>query len=270
MQLDINPLVDCVFKALLGSDENKPLLIHFLNAVLRLPDEERVTTVDILNPYNEREFDGDKLSIVDIKVTDQRERRYQVEIQLTISNSLASRIVFNWADIFRQQLREGEDYSKLKPAISIWILAENLFPEDLSSAYHHHFIFYDPRHNLTLTDKAVIHTLELKKWHDTDIKIDLDIWSWFFLNAEHTDPDHAPDFLNSPLMTRAMDTLKHFKDEKERSRYYARLDAQRWQSTIEQDLKEERGNREKERQALQDKIDQLEAKLKQAGIDPEL
>jgi hypothetical protein len=27
-------MIDCVFKALLGSEENRSLLVHFLNAVL--------------------------------------------------------------------------------------------------------------------------------------------------------------------------------------------------------------------------------------------
>ena len=257
MKLDINPLVDCVFKSLLGSDDNKPLLIHFLNAVLHLPEEERITTVNILNPYNEREYDGDKLSIVDIKVTDQQGSRYQVEIQLNIGPSLASRITYNWAEVFRQQLKEGQDYATLKPAIAIWILADNLISEDISRAYHHHFMLYDPQHNITLTDKAAIHTLELKKWHDTGIKTDLDVWSWFFLNAENMNPDQPPEFLNSQLMKRAMDTLKHFKNEKERGRYYARLDAQRAQSSLEKDREEERKVLEVEIKKLKSESDRL-------------
>ncbi|NCC41858.1 MAG: hypothetical protein EOM21_21090, partial [Gammaproteobacteria bacterium] len=34
MQRSINPKVDCVFKALLGAEENRALLIDFLNAML--------------------------------------------------------------------------------------------------------------------------------------------------------------------------------------------------------------------------------------------
>ena len=34
MQHPIDPKIDCVFKALLGSEGNRRLLIHFLNAVL--------------------------------------------------------------------------------------------------------------------------------------------------------------------------------------------------------------------------------------------
>jgi len=32
MRRPIDPKIDCVFKALLGSEENRNLLIHFLNA----------------------------------------------------------------------------------------------------------------------------------------------------------------------------------------------------------------------------------------------
>ncbi len=48
----INPTADCVFKAILGSDENKNLLIHFLNAILE--PEAQITESTIKNPYNEQ------------------------------------------------------------------------------------------------------------------------------------------------------------------------------------------------------------------------
>ena len=62
----IRPTVDCVFKAILGSNENKPLLINFLNAVLGLMNGQAIKDVVILNPYNEKEFQDDKLSIIDV------------------------------------------------------------------------------------------------------------------------------------------------------------------------------------------------------------
>jgi len=37
MKHSIDPKIDCVFKALLGAEANRRLLIHFLNAVLAPP-----------------------------------------------------------------------------------------------------------------------------------------------------------------------------------------------------------------------------------------
>ena len=61
MKHKINPIVDCVFKALLGSEKNKNLLIHFLNAVTGLAGDDAITEVVIMNSYNDREFFMDKL-----------------------------------------------------------------------------------------------------------------------------------------------------------------------------------------------------------------
>jgi predicted transposase/invertase (TIGR01784 family) len=66
----IDPKIDCVFKALLGAEENLPLLVHFLNAVLGADLPQPIVQVEILNPFNEREFLDDKLSVVDIKARD--------------------------------------------------------------------------------------------------------------------------------------------------------------------------------------------------------
>ena len=74
MQHPIDPKIDCVFKALLGSDENRNLLIHFLNAFLAQELNEPLVSVEILNPYNDKEFLSDKLSIVDVKAKDNHDQ----------------------------------------------------------------------------------------------------------------------------------------------------------------------------------------------------
>jgi predicted transposase/invertase (TIGR01784 family) len=70
MQHLIDPKIDCVFKALLGAEENRGLLMHFINAVLADELRAPITDVEILNPYNEKEFFDDKLSILDVKARD--------------------------------------------------------------------------------------------------------------------------------------------------------------------------------------------------------
>ena len=81
MKHRIDPKIDCVFKALLGSVENRNLLIHFLNAVLVDDLTSPITEAEILNPYNDKEFLDDKLSVVDVKAKDSEGRLYQIEIQ---------------------------------------------------------------------------------------------------------------------------------------------------------------------------------------------
>jgi hypothetical protein len=61
MRHPIDPKIDCVFKALLGAEDSRALLIHFLHAMLGAELPAPVTAMEILNPYNEREFLTDKL-----------------------------------------------------------------------------------------------------------------------------------------------------------------------------------------------------------------
>ena len=56
MKHQIDPKIDCVFKALLGAEDNRNLLVHFLNAILSADLSTPIATVDILNPYNDKEF----------------------------------------------------------------------------------------------------------------------------------------------------------------------------------------------------------------------
>jgi len=55
-----------------------------LNAVLGLMKGQAIKDVVILNPYNEKEFQNDKLSIIDIKATDEAGAFYQIEVQISI------------------------------------------------------------------------------------------------------------------------------------------------------------------------------------------
>ncbi len=108
MRHSIDPKIDCVFKALLGAESNRSLLIHFLNAILGSDLCAPITSVEILNPYNEREFLDDKLSIVDVKARDDQGGLHQVEIQLLAYRDLPARISYGWADLYSSQLSSGE------------------------------------------------------------------------------------------------------------------------------------------------------------------
>ena len=56
MKHQIDQKIDCVFKALLGAEDNRNLLVHFLNAILSTDLATPIATVDILNPYNDKKF----------------------------------------------------------------------------------------------------------------------------------------------------------------------------------------------------------------------
>ena len=81
MALGIRPTVDFVFKKTFGDPANRVALVSLLNAVLDLA--EPITDVVIENPFRYEEFEGDKLSVLDVLATDANGARYHIEMQVT-------------------------------------------------------------------------------------------------------------------------------------------------------------------------------------------
>ena len=55
---NLNPRVDFAFKKIFGSEENKDLLLSFINSVIE--EKNQIIEVTLLNPYNSLNFKGDK------------------------------------------------------------------------------------------------------------------------------------------------------------------------------------------------------------------
>ncbi|MFO1430180.1 MAG: Rpn family recombination-promoting nuclease/putative transposase [Candidatus Competibacteraceae bacterium] len=234
MKHPIDPKIDCVFKALLGAEANRRLLIHFLNAVLGVALPSPVRQVEILNPYNEREFLDDKLSIVDVKARDDQGQLYQVEIQLLNHPDLPARILYTWADLYSAQLSSGQDYAALRPTYAIWLLAVELLRDD--PAYAHVYRLRDEAGRFLL-DHGGLWLLELNKFAAERVETEQQRWLKFFQEGEHLDENHLPDWMQTDEMRQAMSTLKAFS-EKERAyhAYQARQNYLREQRSIQRYL----------------------------------
>jgi len=235
MKHRIDPKVDCVFKALLGSEDNRRLLIHFLNAMLGGELAAPIAEVEILNPYHEREFLSDKLSIVDVKARDQGQRQYQIEIQLLNVAGLPGRIAYGWADLYRSQLKKGDGYEQLKPAYSLWLLGEALWPKRDEAL--HRFWLRDGQ-GRDLVEHGGIWLVELSKCVVEEVHTEQERWLKFFMEGEGLDEARLPKWMQTEEMRQAMSTLQGFSDqERAYHRYQARQDYLRQQKSIENRLR---------------------------------
>lgn len=265
MRHPIDPTVDCVFKALLGSEQNQGLLVHFLNAILGSALTRPIVAVAILNPYNEKEFLSDKLSVVDVKARDDEGRQFQIEIQLLNHRDLPARILYSWADLYSQQLREGQSYSQLHPTYCIWLVGEVLL-----GAVPGHLHRYQLRDDegRCLLDHGGIWVVELRKFQADRVHSEADRWLKFFTEAPRLDEDNLPDWMQTDEMRQAMNTLRVFS-EKERAydAYQARQNFLRVQAAIEEELVDLRAEREAARLALEAEREQVQAERQLAELE---
>ena len=266
MKHKINPTIDCVFKAILGSENRKHLLIHFLNSVLECHEdpERKVVDVRILNPYNEREFEDDKLGVVDVKAREASGRSFHVEIQAALHPGLKERMLYTWSAIYHSLLGKGDEYTLLKPVISVWIVTGVLFAD--TRLCHLRFRIGDPEAGLLFNDHFAMHVLQLPRWRMGKKRIsEKDRWVYFFKEGKNIDVDDPPDILkNSKEMRDAMDVLEEFSENRRNYLLYqSRLEGERVRQTILTELEKaivardkaekarekERAEKEKERAA---------------------
>ena len=79
--IGISPRVDLAFKKIFGVEENKDLLISLINSIVG--EEDQVSEITLLNPYNPQNFKQDKLSILDVKAKGLDGKRFNIEIQIS-------------------------------------------------------------------------------------------------------------------------------------------------------------------------------------------
>ncbi len=183
-----------------------------------------MTDLTLLNPYNDKTHSSDKGTILDIKAKDDQGCWYNIEMQMTDQVDYSQRALYYWSKLYSQQLKEGEDFSKLTKTISIHVLNFNHFDEiDYHNVYH---ILHAKTHRRCF-EHLELHFIELKKF-DKDLShltTPLDRWTTFLNKAEQWERNFVPKELSSdPAITKAahiLDTLS--LDEKERELYETKL-----------------------------------------------
>jgi predicted transposase/invertase (TIGR01784 family) len=230
----IDPKIDIAFKKVFGSEPWRDLTASLINAVLEPPPQQRLVEVELLNPYSEKMTLDDKLSILDIKARDDEGRLYNLEMQMLTTVSLVQRLLYYWSKVYSQQLPEGDDYTRLRPTISICFVNGVLFgdwPE-----HHTRFRLLDATGRLRLTDDLVVHMIELPKFTRTlaELHAPLDFWLYFFKNGAELDADALPGAMDRPEQRKAMGVLKMLaQSDLERELYEGRLKAKRDMQTLE-------------------------------------
>jgi len=122
----LDPKNDAVFKRLFAGAPH--LLAELINAVRS--SEPPLTVVEILNPDITPEDLSGKQIILDILARDPEGKLYNVEMQVRAHRAWTARSAFYLARAFTGQLRQGDDYTTLKPAIAIHLLDFALFEDE--------------------------------------------------------------------------------------------------------------------------------------------
>ncbi len=228
---------DIAFRKIFGNENKKEILISFLNAVLKLENQNKIKTITLLNPFQLPKIQGLKVTVIDVKATDEKGNIFIIEMQLTDKKGLDKRIQYYGAKGYSSQIESGDEYLKLKPMIFIGILDFEYF--DSPNYISRHLIMDSETGERKFKDLE-FNFIELQKFTKELKQIDnlVDKWIYFIKNAENLEviPENIDD---SGLLTAYKDAEKHNWTKEELEEYeYAQMREQDEKGEIE--LAEER------------------------------
>ncbi|SDG94441.1 Rpn family recombination-promoting nuclease/putative transposase [Desulfosporosinus hippei] len=225
--------IDYAFKLIFGKEGNEAILIAFLNAALRLPQDSQIEDIVILNPEFNKEYRDDKKSILDVRAVTTEGMQINIEIQLSDQYNMKKRSLYYWAQMYTRQMREGMAYKELTKAVTINILDFNYLTE--TNNYHNVFHLYEDEEKFQLIDALEMHFMELpkliNKWRSREVspwENGLVRWLLLLEGSENQEIFNTLEeiAMQDPVLHQAIATWEQSSDDPNvREEYFARRKA---------------------------------------------
>jgi len=124
----ISPKTDFAFKKIFGAKDSKDILISFLNALIYNANPV-IQDLEIIDPYNPGDVVDLKDSYLDVRAVLDNGSTVLIEMQILNVASFEKRVIYNLTKTYANQLKYGEGYSHLKPAIALTITDFQMFDQ---------------------------------------------------------------------------------------------------------------------------------------------
>lgn len=241
----MNPIVDFVFKRIFGTEENKDLLLSFLNATLKPEEGKQLKEIMLVDPHINADQVGDKASILDVRAKTKAGEQINIEVQLHNKYDMEKRSLYYWAKMYEGQLAEGEPYRNLKKTVTISIVDFSYLP---SKSYHSVFRLREDKEHFVLTDNLEIHFLELPKLGVEHQETSDLLVKWLLFLKADSETKLEELAMSEPTIRKAVNVLEFLSQDAEARRLYEmREKALKDEANMIQGAKEE-GRTEGERQ----------------------
>ncbi len=175
---------DLVFQKLFGKPKNSQITAHFLSLILNR--EIYNIDLDVSKRMLGNRKDS-KAGRLDIRAKFNDGEDCNIELQVIPYEYMANRMLEYWSEMYDYKIGSGQDYSVLKPSISILIADYRL--KELANINKYHTIWNlreENYLNTILTPNMEMHILEIPKINNDEIlKDELVQWLKFIENPEN-------------------------------------------------------------------------------------
>ncbi|QUG86188.1 Rpn family recombination-promoting nuclease/putative transposase [Bacillus nitratireducens] len=229
----VNLRIDFAFKQLFGTNGSEDILIAFLNAMLQESLESPIASLQLEDPHLHREYEEDKLSILDISATLNTGTKVNVEIQLNNNHDMIKRSLYYWGKLYTSQLQKGMPYSSLHKTITINLLNFIMFSDH--KEFHTTGTLWNTQQQKRLSDDIEIHIVEIEipqlteQWHEEKVNPWKDPFVRWLLLLSANEDEHLTKTLEDiamnqdPILQKAINKWERMsQDSSFRQAYDAR------------------------------------------------
>jgi predicted transposase/invertase (TIGR01784 family) len=211
-----DPMSDVFTAAFWSNPKFRRHLRSYINGVRRNVGMPPIVEATVLNPFNVKDFVVSKKIVLDVRVKDERDWLYDIEVQNSTHTAFLNRMVQYWSETYSSQMRMGLDYTILRPVMSIILTAFPIFPElhNIQSVFR---IAAEENPNIILTEDFQIHFLRISEFRkrrpDQLLGMDRDLRDWLYFfgyGGESTEAEMSQLTDSNPLIKDAYDEMQRF------------------------------------------------------------
>lgn len=202
----LDPKFDLTFKRVFA--ENKDLMMSVLNALLPLNDGQEVKELEYL-PTELIPPNDERLTIVDVRCTDNNGRQFLVEMQMQWHRGFVKRVVSNVCKAYASQsTKEDPGHHKKQDVYSLNFINANFKPD--TDEFLHHYTIVNEKHPTDKLNLLHFTFAELPKFNPDTIKEKRKavLWLRFLTEIDESTIDAPSDMKDDPEIKKALDIVE--------------------------------------------------------------
>ena len=194
-----DPRNDIAFKKIFSEDNIegiKDFTESIISNVVEFPFSSKLISVEFLDKDQMPSLLKGKKSLCDLKVKDDRNNIYIIEMQKRNEEDYLQRIQYYASHAITDQLEQGADHTELNPVITISIMGRKCFDEDIPCISYHPFKETTTGRQILLTQSHIF--IELPKLDKSGLSGSTLEWLKMFKEAAYL--DRIPEVKNGNVL----------------------------------------------------------------------
>lgn len=215
-----DPRNDVAFKKIFSEDNIegiKDFAESIISNAIEFPFSTKLVSIEFLHKEQMPSLLKGKKSLCDLKVKDDKNNIYIIEMQKRNEEDYLQRIQYYASHAITDQLEQGTNHTELNPVITISIMGRKCFDDDVPCISYHPFKETTTGRQLLLTQSHIF--IELPKLEKSGLTGSTLEWLEMFKEAAHL--DHIPAVKNKNVLQAYHKLEQHNWSPEEKEAYIA-------------------------------------------------